>query len=159
MTSPLQPTADLITRAAGWKQAVPDNDGTFRFSLEDGLDFELFSPENSTGILFAVLESIPAQNDEQAEDVIRRMAALAAGSLKTRRSVFSIGERGFELYRTFRLADISESTLTAEVRDFLNDLAWWKKQLAAPSTASSPQRTSPFSFSFDGFFSDGSFQG
>lgn len=159
MTSPLQPTADIITRAAGWKQAVPDDDGVFRFFLEDGLDFELFSPEHSTGILLAVLDSVPAQNDEQTEDVIRRMAALAAGCMKKRRSVLSIGERGFELYRTFRLADVSESALTAEVRDFLNDLAWWKKQLAAPSTASGPQRTSPFSFSFDGFFSDGSFQG
>ena len=159
MTSPHQPTADIITRAAGWKQAIPDDDGVFRFSLEGGLNFELFSPENSTGILLAVLESVPRQNDEQAEDVIRRMAALAAGCMKKRRSVFSIGERGFELYRTFRIADVSENTLTAEVRDFLNDLAWWKKQFSHSASAPSQQRTSPFSFSFGDFFSDGSLQG
>ena len=159
MTSPLQPTADIITRAAGWKQAVPDDDGVFRFSLEGGLDFELFSPENSTGILLAVLDGVPQQNDDRAEDTIRRMASLAAGCMKKRRSVFSIGERGFELYRTFRLAEVSERSLTAEVRDFLNDLAWWKKQFSSLSPVSGLERTSPFSFSFGGFFPDGSFQG
>ena len=157
MTSPLQQTADIITRAAGWNQALPDDDGVFRFFLEGGLDFELFSPESSTGILLAVLDAVPSENDEHADDVVRRAASLAAGCMKKRRSVLSIGERGFELYRTFRLSDISEADLLAEVRDFLNDLAWWKKQISVSDSGARP--TSPFSFSFGDFFSSGAFQG
>ena len=158
MSSPLQQTADTITRAAGWSPAVPDNDGVFRFSLEDGLDFELFSPDNSTCILFAVLGDAP-KDDAPSEDEIRRLAVLSAGCMKKRRSVFSIGERGLELYRMFRFADTSENTLIPEVRDFLNDLAWWKRQISGSGSASStgmPQ--SPFSFSFGGWFSADSFQ-
>ena len=81
MTSPLQRSADIITRAAGWKEALPDDDGVFHFSLEGGLDFELFSPENRTGILFAVLGSAPEQ-DARADDTLLRLASLSAGSLK-----------------------------------------------------------------------------
>lgn len=157
MTSPLQQTADIITHAAGWRSAVPDADHVFRFSLEGGLDFELFSPENSTGVLFAELGTVPAQGDVQGEQLIQKVAALAAGCMKKRRSVISIGERGFELYRTFRLADVSEHTLLPEVRDFLNDLAWWKKQLSGNTSPAS--RPSPFSFSFGGLFGTGAFQG
>lgn len=157
MTSPLQQTADIITRAAGWNQALPDDDGVFRFFLEGGLDFELFSPESSTGILLAVLDAVPSENNEQTDNAVRRAASFAAGCMKKRRSVLSIGERGFELYRSFRISDISEPDLLAETRDFLNDLAWWKKQLSGSDSGA--RAASPFSFSFGDIFSSGAFQG
>ena len=158
MTSPLQRSADIITRAAGWKNASPGTDGTFRFSLEGGLDFEIFSPENRTGILFAVIKKIQEGSAALTDDEIQRLGALAAGSLKKRRSICSIGKQGIELYRTFPLQEISEQTLITEVQEFLNDLAWWKQQWAIPGTSSSGATTSPFSFSFDGWPSAGSFQ-
>lgn len=159
MTSPLQRSADIITRAAGWKEALPDDDGVFHFSLEGGLDFELFSPENRTGILFAVLGNAPEQ-DARADDTLLRLASLSAGSLKKRRSTFSLGEKGLELYRTFTLAEASEQSLPRTVRDFLNDLAWWKQQLSGTEgNRSSGPQNSPFSFSFGNWFSSGSLQG
>ena len=159
MALSLQQTADIITRAAGWKPALPDTDGIFRFSLEGGLDFELFSPESSTGIVLAVLDTAPDQNDPQSEALLQRLAALSAGCLKKRRSVFSLGEHGFELYRTFRLSTISENVLVSEVRDFLNDLAWWKRQISGSGPAAGAQSSSPFSFSFGNWLSADSFQG
>ena len=142
MTASLQQIADIITRAAGWNQAFPSEDGAFHFELEDGLDFSLLSPENRTGILFASLGKTP-ENDEE----LKRLAALAAGCLKKRHSVFSMGEQGLELYRTFPLAEASENFLIPEVRDFLNDLAWWKKQISG-SGSSTTRQSSPFSFPF-----------
>ncbi len=159
MTSPLQRSADIITRAAGWKEALPDDDGVFRFSLEGGLDFELLSPENRTGILLAVLGSAP-ENDGRSDETLQRLAQLSAGSLKKRRSTFSIGERGLELYRTFSLSEASEQSLPRTVRDFLNDLAWWKQQLSGTGSARpSGAQSSPFSFAFGDWFSSGTFQG
>ncbi len=146
MASPLQQTADILTRAAGWEPATPDEEGVFHFSLEGGLDFSLFSPENRTGILLSSLGKTPDSDEE-----IKRLAALAAGCLKKRRSVFSIGERGLELHRSFSLAEASEGFLVPEVRDFLNDLAWWKRQISG-SGASTPKNTSPFSFPFGNWF-------
>ena len=158
MASSLQQTADIITRAAGWKPALPDADGIFRFSLEGGLDFELFSPESSTGILLAVLGTSPDPNDPQSEATLQRLAALSAGCLKKRRSVFSIGERGLEVYRTFRLSTVSENILVSDVKDFLNDLAWWKRQISG-SARQAGAPSSPFSFSFGNWLSADSFQG
>lgn len=146
MASPLQQTADLIIRAAGWKQSTPDAEGVFRFSLEDGLDFMLLSPENKTGILLASLGKTPDNDDE-----LRRLASLAAGCLKKRRSVFSMGEHGMELHRSFPLSEASASFLVPEVRDFLNDLAWWKRQISGAG-ASGAKSASPFSFPFSNWF-------
>ncbi len=146
MAFPLQQTADILTRVAGWTSATPDEEGIFHFSLEGGLDFSLFSPENRTGILFSSLGGTPESDEE-----LRRLAALAAGCLKKRRSVFSMGEHGLELYRAFSLAEVSENFLIPEVRDFLNDLAWWKKQISG-SGASTPRNVSPFSLPFGNWF-------
>ena len=146
MTAPLQQIADIITRAAGWKQAFPGEDGAFHFELEGGLDFSLLSPENRTGIFLAPLGNVPDSDED-----IRRLAALAAGSLKKRRSVFSLGEHGLELHRSFLLSDASETVIVPELRDFLNDLAWWKHQISGAGSSSS-QPASPFSFTFGNWF-------
>ena len=146
MASPLQQTADIITRAAGWQQASPDDEGIFHFALEGGLDFTLRSPENKTGILLASLGGAPENDDE-----LRRLAALAAGCLKKRRSVFSMGEHGMELHRSFLLAEASADVLVPEVRDFLNDLAWWKRQISGAGT-SPAKNASPFSIPFGNWF-------
>lgn len=159
MTSPLQRSADIITQAAGWKNASPDSDGTFRFSLEGGLDFEMFSPENKTGILFAVIKEIQEGGVPLTDDELQRLGALAAGSLKKRCSICSLGKQGIELYKTFPLQETSEQTLITEVQSFLNDLAWWKQQWARQGTSASGTKSSPFSFSFDGWPSAGTFQG
>ena len=146
MASSLQQTADILTRAAGWTNATPDEEGIFHFSLEGELDFSLFSPENRTGILFSSLGKTPESDEE-----LKRLAALAAGCLKKRRSVFSIGEHGLELHRAFSLAEASEDVLLLEVRDFLNDLAWWKRQISGAG-ASRPVSSSPFSLPSGNWF-------
>ena len=153
MSSQLQHIADIITKAAGWKDAAPEADGVFRFSLEGGLDFALLTPENRTAVLLADLGDAPEPGTMEGNDRLKRLAALAAGSLKKRRSSFAIAGQRLELSRTFPMQAASEREVSLLARDFLNDLAWWKAQISGPSNTSSNTSSSPFSMGgwFSGF--------
>ncbi|MBR5882570.1 MAG: type III secretion system chaperone [Mailhella sp.] len=153
MPSKLQQIADIITNAAGWKRAEPDSEGVFRFSLEGGLDFSLLSPDNRTAVLLADLGPAPEAGTMNGNDKLKRLAALAAGTLKKRRSSFAIAGQRLELSRTFSMQAASELEISPLVRDFLNDLAWWKAQISGSSNTSSNTSSSPFSMGgwFSGF--------
>jgi hypothetical protein len=153
MPSKLQQIADIITNAAGWKRAEPDSEGVFRFSLEGGLDFSLLSPDNRTAVLLADLGPAPEAGTMNGNDKLKRLAALAAGTLKKRRSSFAIAGQRLELSRTFPMQSTSEREISLLVRDFLNDLAWWKAQISGSSNSSSNTSSSPFSMGswFSGF--------
>ncbi len=154
----IQHIADAVTRSAGWNAAAPDAQGVFRFSLEGGLDFCLLSPEGRTAVLLADLG--PAPLPGQGDGELARLASVAAASLKKRRSVFAVAEGRLELQRVFPMGGLSEAEACAHARDFLNDLAWWKRQVSgkAGSNASAPSGTSsPFSFNLGGWFSGGGF--
>ena len=153
MSSQLQLIADIITNAAGWKRAEPDSEGGFLFSLEGGLDFSLLSPDNRTAVLLADLGPAPEAGTMDGNDRLKRLAALAAGTLKKRRSSFAIAGQRLELNRTFSMQAASETKTPLLVRDFLNDLAWWKAQVEGSSNISSNTSSSPFSMGgwFSGF--------
>ena len=153
MSSQLQQIADIITNAAGWKRAEPDSEGVFRFSLDGGLDFSLLTPENRTAVLLADLGNAPDPGTSEGNDRLKRLAALAAGSLKKRRSSFAIAGQRLELSRTFPIQEVPEHEISLLVRDFLNDLAWWKAQISGSSNTSSNTSSSPFSMGgwFSGF--------
>lgn len=153
MSSQLQQIADIITNAARWKHAEPDSEGVFRFSLEGGLDFSLLTPENRTAVLLADLGDAPESGTMDGSDRLKRLAALAAGSLKQRRSSFAIAGQRLELTRTFPMQTTAEREVSLLVRDFLNDLAWWKAQLGGAGNSSSKTSSSPFSMGgwFSGF--------
>lgn len=149
MASSLQRIADIITQGAGWKKAIPDEEGIFRFFLDGGLDFCLRTPDNKSALLLADLGAAPQSSGLTSADDLERLASLAAASLKKCRSTFSIAGDRLELHRFFSLRENNERDIQIEVRDFLNDLAWWKKQIStdAPKTSSNTS-TSPFSFTF-----------
>ena len=153
MPNQLQQIADIITNAACWKRAEPDSEGVFRFSLEGGLDFSLLSPENRTAVLLADLGPAPEAGTMEGNDRLKRLAALAAGTLKKRRSSFAIAGQRLELSLTFPVQAASERETPLLVRDFINDLAWWKAQISGSSSSSSNTSSSPFSMGgwFSGF--------
>lgn len=145
MTTSLQRAADVITQTAGWRTAVPDGDGVIRFALEGDLDFELLSPEGRTGVFRAALAPAPSEQTAQGEEELRRVASLAVACLKKRKSILSIAEGSLELHRTFPLSS-ENGYVIRELRDFLNDFAWWKKQLTG---GPAPVKTSSDTFSFN----------
>lgn len=153
MSSQLQHIADIITNAASWNQAQPDAEGMFRFSLEGGLDFSLLSPDGRNAVLLADLGPAPDGSTAQSGEELHRIASLAAASLKKRRSTLALAENRLELQRSFPTTLATTQEICPEVRDFLNDLAWWKKQLdSGGANSSSTASSSPFSFSLGGWF-------
>ena len=152
MPSKLQQIADIITNAAGWKRAEPDSEGVFRFSLEGGLDFSLLSPDNRTAVLLADLGPAPEAGTMNGNDKLKRLAALAAGTLKKRRSSFAIAGDRLELTYSFPVQLDDEIAIRQIMKDFLNDLAWWKQQVTGKDSNSS-SNTSSSPFSLGGWFS------
>ena len=134
----LQESVDALTAAAGWKKASPGADGVFRFRLEgaDGvfrfrlegdLDMEFFSPDGRTGILRADLGPLPAA-EQDADDLLRKCASRMVAASRSRRTVLSVDEGRFSLHLVVPLAE-SVASMPGYAKDFLNDLAWWKRQV------------------------------
>lgn len=95
---------------------------------------ELFSPENKTGIFRGDLGPLPEDGPE-ADEMLARMARLAAGRLK-RRNILALTSEGghLELALTFDLDAMAHPFMREELlglaRDFLNDYAWWKRRVS-----------------------------
>ena len=113
----LQESVDALTAAAGWKKASPGADGVFRFRLEGDLDMEFFSPDGRTGILRA-----------DADYLLRKCASRMVAASRSRRTVLSVDEGRFSLHLVVPLAE-SVASMPGYAKDFLNDLAWWKRQV------------------------------
>ena len=109
----LQESVDALTAAAGWKKASPGADGVFRFRLE--------------GILRADLGPLPAA-EQDADDLLRKCASRMVAASRSRRTVLSVDEGRFSLHLVVPLAE-SVASMPGYAKDFLNDLAWWKRQV------------------------------
>ncbi len=138
MSLSLRNIADIITSAAGWKKAEPEADGSFRFSLEGGLEFTLSTPDGQTMFLAAEVGSLRGDDTPEAMNKIRRMASLAVGAMKKRPSVLSLKDGSFELYREFSAARTGGQDIQSIASGFLNDASWWKRQCASPAPAPGP---------------------
>ena len=123
----LQESVDALTAAAGWKKASPGADGVFRFRLEGDLDMEIFSPDGRPGILRADLGPLPAA-EQDADDLLRKCASRMVAASRSRRTVLSVDEGRFSLHLVVPLAE-SIASMPGYAKDFLNDLAWWKRQV------------------------------
>ena len=150
MNDALLHAAAALAEAAGWDVPQADAEGIFRFSLEGELEFSLFSPDGRTGILLGSLGQAPDCSTPQGAAELDRLAALSAGVLKDRLSVLSLSESDLlELHRSFPLHPADG--IKAHAKDFLNDLAWWKRQVQNHSSRPAAD-SSPFSFSFESWF-------
>ena len=123
----LQESVDALTAAAGWKKASPGADGVFRFHLEGDLDMEFFSPDGRTGILRADLGPLP-DVEQDADELLRKCASRVAAAARTRRTVLSVDNGRFSLHLVVPLAE-GAALMPVYAKDFLNDLAWWKRQV------------------------------
>lgn len=144
---------------AGWKTPRPEQDGSYSFQLEDGLDLKLFSPDGRGCFLLADLLALPEAGYER-DSLLRKVAGQQAGICRERASVVAVEGRedavargldGDRLILQSRVSvDAPQQQFDAAVRDFLNDLAWWKKSLG-----DSPREELPPMFSMSGTFFGG----
>lgn len=147
-----------LAATASWKVPRPDRDGSYSFRLEQALDLKLFSPDGRWCFLLAGLLPLPEAGRDR-DDLLRRVVGLQAGICRCRASVVALegaGERQEEpgpdrLVLQSRVElEVPQQQFEVAVRDFLNDLAWWKKKLA--STA---HEEAPSLFSMSGTFFGG----
>ena len=143
--------AEKLARAAGWSQAVPDSEGRYRYFLDGGIDLDLFSPDGRTCILSADLGAGPEKGASGESEQLRRVAALAAACARDRRSTVCLAGNRIELYRRLALSRLTPDAFVREVRDFLNDEAWWKEALSGEPAPRPSQ--SMFSINADGWLS------
>lgn len=145
-----------LAMTAGWKTPRPERDGSYSFRLEDGLDLKVFSPDGRECLLLADLLVLPEAGYER-DNLLRSVAGRQAGICRERASVVALerqedaavrGLDGACLILQSRVpVDVSQREFDNAVRDFLNDLAWWKKSLEDP-----PREEPSSMFSMPGFF-------
>lgn len=142
---------------AGWKPPRPEKDGSYRFRLEDGLDLKIFSPDGRWCFLLAELLSLPEAGHDR-DSLLRNVAGQQAGICRERASVVALEhredpaarDRDRLILQSRMPVDVPQQRFDDAVRDFLNDLAWWKKSLGG-----SPREELPSIFSLSGTFFGG----
>ena len=127
---------------AGWKSPRPGQDGSYSFRLEDGLDLKVFSPDGRLCFLLADLRALPEPGHERDSLLV---------ALERQEDAAARGLDGERLILQSRVpVDVPQQEFDGAVRDFLNDLAWWKKSLG-----DSPREELPPMFSMPGTFFGG----
>lgn len=76
---------DALASRAGWKRPRQDEDGAYRFRLENGLDFAVFSPDGRAAVLRAKFADVPASGPDR-EEMLRAAAGRQAGVCRIRGS-------------------------------------------------------------------------
>ena len=128
---------------AGWKSPRPGQDGSYSFRLEDGLDLKAL-PEPAHG-RDSLLRKVAGHQD----GICRERASVVA--LERQEDAAARGLDGERLILQSRVpVDVPQQEFDDAVRDFLNDLAWWKKSLG-----DSPREELPPLFSMSGTFFGG----
>lgn len=158
--APLSNIVAALASHAGWKDPRQDEDGAYRFRLENGLDFAVFSPDDCVVVLRADITALPAAAMER-EEMLRDAAKRQAGVCRTRASVAAVEYAGQSLLKSdaasgdrlvlYRMAELAAGQETFELaaRDFLNDLAWWKASFGG---GRSERRTDQPFFGMTGMF-------
>jgi len=139
----LQNAVSALAAQAGWRQPVQADDGAYHFRLAGELDFAVFSPDGRQCVIRATLMSVPDTGAER-DELLALVAQRQVGACRTRASTVALEKAGDNLLREsmqgerlilYRLTDMSsgQEVLNLSVKDFLNDLAWWKAACGSPA--------------------------
>ncbi|WP_297218901.1 hypothetical protein [uncultured Desulfovibrio sp.] len=156
----LDDRASALAAMAHWKTPRPEKDGSYRFALENDLSVTLLSPDGRRCVLRAELLSLPPAGPDR-EELLRSVLRQQAGICAVRASVVALERPGDSLLtsgtsgdclilQSLLELDVPQRQFDEAVRDFLNDLSWWKRVLhATPGKATGGE--SPFAMP-DRFF-------
>ena len=128
MASYLEQSITGIAQAAGWQQPAADAAGGYSFSLQEHLDFYLFSPDGGNTIIFtSTVQSLPEDMQEQ-EDLLLAQAQRAVMAARTRASTLALRENNLILQQIISSKTTPLDDMPKIAEGFLNDLAWWRAQ-------------------------------
>lgn len=161
MAELLTDIAHHLAQVAGWKEPQAQS-GVFRFFLDGGLDFVLFSLDGRQVFVRGVVIPVPQEGHER-DTLLRSAAEKQVGAANARLSVLALEEGNQSmipgeqveaarliLFHRFALNEETKLVVGTEVRDFLNDLAWWRSALSQQMMPAA----SAFSMNFGSMFSN-----
>lgn len=135
----LDDLALAVAKSAEWKKPEPQKDGAYHFRLQDDLDFALFTPDGRLGLVVGNVATLPDEGIDR-EDMLAESARRQVGICRTRPSILAFERAGqgmiqlddekkdrLILFRRLRLESDAVIESVRQVRDFLNDLQWWRK--------------------------------
>ena len=130
----------VICQAAGWSPREAGPSGSVSFALADGSLFEILKPDDWT-LFFRADLGVRPEDETGADELARRLGALAAGAFSIRRSTLALADGRFRLHRRVDLRETALEGLPDICADFLNDLDWWRANY--PAQDSPPQGAFP----------------
>lgn len=146
-----QEALKTLTNQTGWTMPKAGADGAYRFHLEDGLDFAMFSPDGRLCILTSDLGAAPSENDPDYAEKSERLGTVCAALMPYGRAQFTCAKDRLELVRAFSFDGLPADGAVREAEAFLNEAARWKEALEGASGAASRPANSPFSLGSDWF--------
>ncbi len=116
-----------IQNATGWNKPSSLAQGIISFELENDLVLSIHNPGGDHVFLYSELVTLP-HNIQNSQELCQKIAMLALGTCKKMRSTVSLKMNVVMLH-----LDISETNTSNDIiqkaKVFLNELAWWKKQI------------------------------
>ena len=130
MASFLDSAAVAIAHAANWKPPKADGQGVYEFSLRDGLDMRLFSPDGgNTVILWSTVQTLPDDVRER-EELLLAQAQRSVASCRERGTTLALEGDALIIQRVLHPRQNTLEDIPGIAEDFLNDLTWWRAQAA-----------------------------
>ena len=122
----IQEIADLISEKAGWSAKRPDDNNTIKFELEGNINVHIHSPNGESVFLYSKIATLSSDNYTQKQE-LEKYAKLAVATCKNKKSIISCKDNSLVLHQDISQKD--RDSILSYTKDFLNDVAWWKKQV------------------------------
>lgn len=135
--SRLKAAVEYIADVAGWSAPQADTKGQYFFALDGGLSVTLMSPDGMTCIMKSTMMTLP-QDTRDADEILSVCARRALGRARASQSILSVEGNLAVLYDSMRFEHVELDTIALRLRDFLNDLSWWKDMMAPHKASSAP---------------------
>ncbi len=119
----LEKVAAEISQKAGWRNPITDVEQIITYELNDGLIFNIHSPDGRKIFFFSYLRSLP-QDDYLAKNMVEKCAKHSISTCKKNNVVLSITNDKFMLHQD--VSELADVDISLAAKDFLNNLGKWK---------------------------------
>ncbi len=134
--SRLKAAVEYIAEVAGWSAPQADTKGQYFFALDGALSVTVMSPDGMTCIMKSTMMTLP-QDTREADELLAVCARRALGRARSSQSIVTVEGNLAILYDSMRFDHTELDTIALRLRDFLNDLAWWKDMMAPHKASNS----------------------
>jgi hypothetical protein len=116
--------AQAVREAAGWSRQPKSDQDWVEFEVADLPPFKLIQKGQRLAAFQADLGAWPFEENE-ADQLARRLGRLASGAFNSRRSIISVTSGRLGLHLPFDPSQLELEEVPKICASFLNDLEWW----------------------------------